>query len=114
MATYDSLTDDEKGILAEWEASVRGWTHGTIAKGIIEARALKASLDASGMSGEILDTLDASELVPNSTALAGASALTRAQWDTLRSAMNAFLTTYDTVATRQVLAKSAGPRAGLE
>lgn len=113
MATYASLSQADKDILAAWERNTRGWVNGIVSRGIIEARALKASLDAGGGSGEILDSLDAAEVVPNSGGLAGAHDLTKEEWETLRTALNAFLTTYDTAGTRQVAAKAAGPTAGL-
>lgn len=114
MATYDSLTQGEKEILAVWERNTRGWVNTAISRSIVEARALKASLDASGGAGSILDSLDASEIIPNSGNIAGAHALTRAEWGVLRNAgLNNYLTSYDTETVRQIAAKAAGPLAGL-
>ncbi len=114
MATYASLTTEEKEILAAWERNCRGWVNTAISRSIIEARALKASLDASGGAGDLLDSLDAGEIIPNSSGIAGAHDLTKEEWAVLRSAgINDYLTAYDTVAVRQVAAKAAGPLAGL-
>jgi hypothetical protein len=114
MAFYDDLTQDQKDILAAWERNLRGWINNNISRGIIEARALKASLDAAGGAGDILDSLDAGEIVPNSGGIAGAHDLTKEEWATLRSAgLNTFLTSYDTTNVRALAAKAAGPTAGL-
>jgi len=115
MATYDSLSQADKDILAAWEAPTRAWVNGTISRGIVEARALKASLDAGGGAGDILDSLDAGEVVPNSGGLRGAQALTKEEWATLRTAGLAdYLTKYDTIVVREIAAKAAGPTAGLD
>ena len=113
MATYASLSQASKDILAAWERNFRGWINNNISRGIIQARALKASLDAGGGAGDILDSLNAGEIVPNSGGIAGAQNLTKAEWTTLRTALNTFLTTYDTVGTRALAAKAAGPLAGV-
>ena len=114
MATYASLSQADKDILAAWERNLRGWINNNISRGIIQARALKASLDAAGGAGDILDSLDVGETVPNSSGIAGAHDMTKAEWATLRSAgLNAFLTSYDTTAVRALAAKAAGPTAGL-
>ena len=113
MATYASLTQEQKDILSAWERNTRGWFNG-LSRQITEARALKASLDASGGAGVILDSLDIGEIIPNSSGIAGAHDLTKENWALLRSAgINAFLTEYDTTQVREVLAKANGPTAGL-
>jgi hypothetical protein len=113
MATYASLSQSEKDTLAAWERNFRGWANGIMATGIIQARALDASHGASGGAGDILATLDANEVVPNSSGIAGALDLDTVEWTTLVNAFDTFLTTYDTVNVRQHLAKAAGPTAGL-
>ncbi len=114
MGLYVDLSQDDKDNLAAWERNDRGWLNGIISRGIVEARALKASLDAGGGAGDILDSLDAGEVVPNSSGIAGAQDLTKEEWVTLRAALNDFITTYDTVAIRELLAKASGPTAGLD
>jgi len=115
MGLYVDLSQSDKDILAAWERNTRGWINGIISRGIVQARALKASLDASGGAGDILDSLDAGEVVPNSGGISGAQDLTKEEWATLRTVgLGGYLTTYDTVAVRKVAAKAAGPTAGLE
>ena len=113
MATYNSLTQDKKDLLSAWERNTRGWVNG-LARLLVEARALDAALNASNGPAVILDSLGASEVVPNSGGIAGAQNLTRAEWDTLRNAgLGSFLSTYDKTAVRQVFAKASGPLAGI-
>ena len=113
MGTYAALPQADKDSLAEWDKSFRGWANNNISRGTIQARALKASLDSSGGAGSIFDGLDALEIVPNPGGIAGAQNLTKEEWATLRKALNIFLTTYDTIATRQLAAKASGPLAGV-
>ncbi len=112
--TYNDLSQSDKDILAAWERNARGWVNLSISRGIVTARALKASLDASGGAGDILDSLDAGEIVPNSSGIAGAQPLTKEEWAILRSSgINVFLNSYDNEPTRALAAKAAGPTAGL-
>ena len=113
MATYDSLTAEQKELVAVWERNMRGWLN-SLAALIASGRALDAALEASNGPGALLDSLDLTEVVPNSSGIAGAQNLTKAEWDTMRNAgLQDFLTAYDTDAVRRVLAKAAGPTAGL-
>ncbi len=114
MGTYANLSQSDKDILGAWERNLRGWINNNISRGIIEARALKASMDASGGAGEILDGLNAGQVVPNSSGIAGAQDMTKEEWATLRSTgLSGFLTTYDTDQVRALAAKAAGPLAGV-
>lgn len=113
MATYNSLTQEEKDILAAWERNLRGFANGILATGIIQARTLDAARSATGGAQDILDTLDPGEVIPNSSGIAGAQNLDTAEMATLITGLTNFLSTYDTLGTRQNLAKAAGPTAGL-
>ncbi len=111
---YTDLSAAEKEVLAVWERNVRGWIHTIISKGIVQARALDASMQAPGGAGSLLDSLDAGEIIPNSSGIQGGLDLTKEQWLVLRSiGLGGFLNTYDTTAVRQVAATAAGPTAGL-
>ncbi len=114
MGTYNNLSQEDKDILGALERNFRGWINNNISRGTIQARALKAALDASGGAGDILDGLNNGQVVPNSSGIAGAQNLTKEEWLILRTTgLNDFLTTYDTVAVRQIAAKAAGPTAGI-
>ena len=114
MGTYADLSQADKDILAAWERNARGWVNHTISRGSVEARALKASLDAAGGAGGILNALDDKEVVPNSSGIAGAQGLTKEDWALLTSAgLDDYLMKYDNDAIREVAAKASGPAAGL-
>lgn len=113
MALYSELTPEDQAVLAAWERNMRGWLN-SLATLLSQARALDASLEASGGAGAILDSLTAGEVVPNSSGIAGAHNLTKEEWAQMRQAgLQDFLLAYDTDAVRRVLAKAAGPTAGL-
>ncbi|RLB62488.1 MAG: hypothetical protein DRH08_12375 [Deltaproteobacteria bacterium] len=114
MATYDSLTAEEKVIVEAFERNFRGWING-LATTLIQARALDAAYDAGGGAGSIVATLDNGEDIPNTSGIAGAQPLEQnTDFAVLIAGLNAFLATYDTVATRQRMAQAAGPTAGLD
>ena len=113
MVTYDSLTDDQKQVLAAWESNTRAWISNIIGRGVSQGRVLDAAYDASDGAGDLLALLDPGEVIPNSSGLAGAQDLDTAEWATLVTGLKAFLTAYDTGATLQNVAKAGGPTAGL-
>ena len=113
MVTYNSLSQADKDVLSAWERNFRAWVGSTLAKGIVQARALDAARSASGGAQDILDSLDALEVVPTDSGIAGVQNLTKEEWATLINGFNNFLATYDTLAVRQNAAKAAGPTAGL-
>ena len=113
MVTYDSLTADQKQILAAWEANTRAWVGQIIGKGVVQGRVLDAAHDSSDGAGDILALLDPGEVIPNSSGIAGSQDLDTAEWATLIAGLKAFLIDYDTNAVRQNVAKAAGPTAGL-
>lgn len=113
MAAYTDLTDAQKAQLAALERNTRGWLN-SLAALLVQARALDAAWAASNGGDSIVGSLDAAEVVPNSSGIAGAQNLTKEEWQQLRSAgLTDFLTTYDTDAVRRVIAKAAGPTAGV-
>ena len=113
MATYDSLTQDQKDQLAALERNTRGWLNG-LARLLVEARALDAAWAASNGGDAIVAGLDVGAVVPNSSGIAGAQNLTKEEWVQMRTAgLGDFLTAYDTDAVRRVIAKAAGPTAGI-
>lgn len=113
MALYNDLTDEQKGIVSAWERNQRAWFN-SLARLLKEARTLQAAIDASNGVRSIVASLDPSEEVPNSSGIAGAHDLTKSEWNSLITAgLDDFLVTYDTPAFRQLLAKAAGPTAGL-
>ncbi len=112
MATYASLTQEQKDILGAWERNARGWIN-TYARLLIEARALVASADASGGARDIVTSLDPGELVPNSSGIAGAHSLTKAEMATMIGFVDEVIANSDNAADRQAFAKAAGTIPGL-
>lgn len=113
MATYDSLSPEQKVLMAEIERQTRAFLGG-LSRLIVQARALDAAWATSNGGDAILALLDPAEVIPNSSGIAGAHDLTQAEWSVMRTAGLAdFLTTYDNDAVRRVLAKAFGPTAGL-
>ena len=113
MATYDSLSAEDKGIVEAFERDFRGWVNG-LATMLVQARALEAAHEAGGGTGSIVATLDPGEDIPNTSGIAGAQPLQQdTDWAALIAGLEAFVTTYDTPATRQRMAQAAGPTAGL-
>ncbi len=112
MATYDSLSQEDKDILGAWERNTRGWFN-TAASLLQQARALQSALDASGGPRDLITSLDNGEEVPNSSGIAGAHPLTKQEWAQLVAVFDGYLTDMDTTAVRQLIAKASGPLAGL-
>jgi hypothetical protein len=112
MGLYVDLTAEEKSIIGAWERNARGGFN-SIARLVNEFRALQAALDASNGPRDIITGLDAGEEIPNTSGLAGAHDMTKAEWSSLVALLDGFLTTYDTAANRQLYAKASGPTAGL-
>jgi hypothetical protein len=85
----------------------------TLSRLINEFRQLRAAADASGGPREIVTSLDAGQEVPNTSGLAGAHTLSKAEWASLLGVIDDILLNYDTAAIRQILSKSSGVNAGL-
>lgn len=112
MGLYVDLLPEEKAILEAWERNTRAGLN-TVARLVNELRTLQAAADASGGPRSIVQGLDAGQEIPNTSGLAGAHNLTKAEWASLLQIVDDFLTANDTVAVRQLLTKAAGPTAGL-
>jgi len=110
MATYASLTDAEKTLVQAWNRDFRGWVN-SLATLLIQGRVVDDHYDA--VAGPIIATLDPGEVIPNTGGLAGAADMDTAETATLVGGINSFRTTYDTTAVRALMAKAAGPTAGL-
>ena len=110
MALYSSKTTAEKAVVEPFTNNFRAWA-GSLGRLMIEARVLKAAYEMTGGTQDIL--ADVTDSVPNTGGLNGAIALPIADYNALTAGLNAFLTTYDTQATRERIAQAAGATAGL-
>lgn len=108
MATYDSLTVEQKALLAEASNQLRAFS-GQINLLLRTGQAV-TDLVASG-AGAIVTSLDASEVVPNASGLAGSQVLTKEEVIEIYGDINAALAVYSTAAKRQLQVKAAGVNA---
>ena len=108
MATYDSLTVEEKDRLAFFTTQLRA-EYGTLARFLDGVDDLRTHYTAQGI-GAIFAKLDAGAVVPNASGLAGSAPLTKTQWDTAVADMASLLTAWwDVAAKRQGYDLMAGP-----
>jgi hypothetical protein len=112
MATYASLTQGEKDLLAAFTNSLRAWT-GEQARTNNHADASNTSWIASVST--LVGSLDASEVIPNTSGLAGAEDLTKEEVTTLVSHQQNMMTNmsthtsgFNTTTLRQAWSKACG------
>lgn len=112
MATYASLTTEQKNILQDMVNLCRAWA-GEQARVNNHADAINTTYNAQVVT--ILSSLDAGEVVPNTSGLRGAASLTKEEVTTLVSHIQNMLTGmgthtsgFNTKTLRQVWAKAAG------
>lgn len=114
MVTFDELTPEQKNILTAFVRNFRGWVNSHIGRALVEARALDAAYDATNGAAAILATLNPGEKVVDGSGIAGVHVLTKEEIEAFATAgLQDFLTAYDTEAVRRLVAKIAGPTAGL-
>lgn len=113
MATYDSLTQEQKDLLANFTNLARSWA-GEQGRTNNHADAVDTSWNAN--ISAIVTSLDAGEVIPNASGLKGAQSLTKEEVTTLVSHMQNMLSDmsshtagFNTAALRQVWSKAAGP-----
>ncbi len=77
MATYDSLTQEQKDTIAEGERWLRGTVSSLVAYADVSDFNLKEQYYNDNVL-PLLNTLDPGEIIPNSSGLAGATDITEA------------------------------------
>jgi hypothetical protein len=112
MATYASLTTEEKNILQNMTNMLRGWA-GEQARTNNHAEVINDDYNAQVVT--LLTSLDAGEVIPNTSGLAGAASLTKEEVTTLVSHVQNILTDmsthtsgFNTTTLRQAWTKAAG------
>lgn len=106
MAVFSSLTAEQQGIYLTFEKDLRALA-GETQRLFDKYNALNARWSAQMLS--ILSVLDDNSVVPNSSGLAGSSALdSDAEMAVIRGDYDAILTTYNTSAKQQLRAKACG------
>ena len=111
MATYNDLTQDDKDKFDYFSNNMRALS-GEFAQSIQKVQAIKDYYDANDLS-TIIGTIDAAELLPNKTGLAGAVDMTKTDFMSLVANLGTILTTYDTQALRLARVQAAGINASL-
>ena len=82
MGLYADLSPEDKAVVEGWEKQQRAWFN-SMARLLVQGRALKAAIDASGGPRDIVTGLDAGQEIPNTSGLSGAHPMTKAEWATL-------------------------------
>ena len=107
MATYASLTDDQKTDIATYDTFLRG-----VIRAVIRA---KNSADIGGLEtfaaanvDPVLASVDSTELIPNSTDLGGAKDLTQAEFTALQTLARSVLATMEDPTNKALLIKAIG------
>lgn len=106
MATYASLTTEQKDILNTWLNLLRAWS-GEQARVNNHGAAIDTMYNAQILG--ILAVLDNNAIIPNTSGLAGSQGLdVDADAVTIESHIQGILTNYNTSGHRQLWTKAAG------
>ena len=105
MATYDSLTTEQKNILQSFTNFVRAWC-GEQARTNNHGGA--ANVDYNAQASAIIASLDAEEIIPNTSGLAGAASIAKEDLISTVSHIQGIETNYNTSGHRQLWDKMAG------
>ena len=103
MATYNSLDSTDRAIVDNTTNLVRG----AVSEMARIWNRIKAIADDSNAVG-LVTSLDAGQVIPNTSGLAGADDLTKEELVELYNLLNGIRNTNDTLANRQKMSKSSG------
>ena len=103
MAAYDSLSDSDKAVVQNTVNLIRAGA-GEVGRMFNHLAAIAADTNATGL----VMSVDAGDTIPNTSGLAGADDMTRAELVTLYTFLNGIRTTGDTPANRAQMSKAAG------
>ena len=105
MALYDGLTREQKGLLQAFLNNVRAWS-GEQARVNNHGEAINT--DYTAQVSAIIASLDAGEIIPNSSGLAGAASIVKEDLMSVVAHIQGVLTTYNTPEHREAWVKMAG------
>lgn len=105
MATYDSLTLEQKNLLQAFLNNVRAWAgeqarannHGDV-----------HNTDYNAQASAIIASLNAAEVIPNTSGLSGAASIVKEDLVSVVAHIQGVLTSYNTGPHRQLWTKMAG------
>src|SRR4051794_37153468 len=109
MATYASLSPEDKAVVQNTDKLIRA-SAGEMARIWNRIKAIADDTNATGL----VTSLDAAEVIPNSSSLAGSDDLTRTEVVALYNLLNGIRTTNDTTANRNAMSKAAGINAMIQ
>lgn len=92
MSTYNELTTEQKADLAAYDTFLRGTIRSLVGV-MTKAAPERWQAFASASVDPAIESLADGELIPNSTGLAGAKPLTKAEFIALQTLMRSLLTT---------------------
>ena len=105
MATYAELTNEQRALLQAFLNNVRAWS-GEQARTNNHGDALNTSYNAQVSA--IISSLDAAEVIPNTSGLAGAASIVKEDLVSVVSHVQGVLTNYNTTGHRQLWVKLTG------
>ena len=105
MATFSELTAEQQGIVAEYTRQQRAMV-GEFARLLNQFEALDNMFD--GQVTAAWATLDAGGVIADGSGLAGVSQLTKAEVESIATAVQAILTAYQSEPLRQLYTRMAG------
>lgn len=105
MATFMQLTAEQRNIIAEYVRQKRAMV-GEFARLLNKFEALDNMYDGQVVAA--WSTLDANGVIADGSGLAGISTLTKAEVQSIATAVQAILSAYQTDALRQLYARMAG------
>lgn len=108
MTIYANLNPSDKGIVDNTTNLVRG----AAAELAQIFNRIKAIADDSNATG-LITALDAGQVIPNTSGMAGADDLTREETVSLYNLLNGIRTTNDTAPNRAAMSKAAGINAAM-
>ncbi len=103
MATYDSLSAEDKAVVQNVVNLMRAGA-GEIGRVFNHYQAIANDTNATGL----VVSIDAGETIPNTSGLAGADDMTRAELVSMWTDFVAMRSTYDIAANRAAWSKAAG------
>lgn len=103
MATYNSLSDSDKAVVQNTVNLIRS-ASGERARAWNRQKAIADDSNAVAL----LTSLDAGETIPNTSGLAGADDMTRAEFVSLWNILESDRTTNDNATNRAKIAKACG------
>jgi len=103
MATYDSLPDADKAVVQATVNLIRG-ACGSVGRAL---NVLERIADDSNAIS-LITSIDAGEVIPNTTGFTGADDMTRAELEQIWLDFQAMRTNYDTPAHRAAWSKAVG------